>query len=55
MGDYYSMPDSRTYCGRFRCCREKDHKGDCEIDITYLTDEQLEAVRSSRLEAKELR
>lgn len=47
MTDYYSMPDNRTYCGHFRCCREKNHEGDCEIDITYLTDKQLDAIRKS--------
>lgn len=47
MSDYYSMPANRTHCKRFRCCKELDHKGDCEIDITYLTDEELQAIRDS--------
>jgi hypothetical protein len=41
------MPENRTYCGHFRCCREKNHAGSCEIDITYLTDSELEAIRKS--------
>jgi hypothetical protein len=41
------MPENRTYCGRFRFCREKNHAGSCEIDITYLTDSELEAIRKS--------
>jgi hypothetical protein len=47
MSAYYSMPANRTYCERFRCCREKEHEGDCEMDITYLTDDQLESIRNS--------
>lgn len=47
MSDHYTMPEGRTYCGHFRCCREAGHEGDCEIDITYLTDEQLTAIRES--------
>ena len=47
MSDIYVMPENRTYCGRFRCCREKNHAGDCEIDITYLDDAELEAIRKS--------
>lgn len=45
--DHYTMPKNRTYCGRFRCCREENHAGDCEIDITYLEDDELDSIRKS--------
>lgn len=43
----YDMPADRTWCGRFRCCREANHPDGCEEDITYLTHDELDAIRTS--------
>jgi hypothetical protein len=45
--DHYTMPDDRTFCVHFRCCREYAHAGSCEVDIAYLDDSELEAIRKS--------
>jgi hypothetical protein len=28
--------ETRTWCGKHLCCREKDHEGACEVDETML-------------------
>ena len=28
--------NKRTWCGKFRCCREANHEGACEEDDTML-------------------
>lgn len=38
----------RTWCGIHRCCREANHDGACEVDITYLTHEELASIEASR-------
>ena len=43
----YDMPEGRTWCGILRCCREQDHAGTCEVDITELTVPELDAIRRS--------
>ena len=35
----------RTWCGRFRCCRDANHDGACEEDITMLDPEEFERLK----------
>jgi len=37
----------RTWCGRYRCCREAEHNGACEEDITMLEEHELQAIEAS--------
>lgn len=47
VADAYTMPSGRTWCGRYRCCRQARHLGPCEEDITLLDPSQLQAIRDS--------
>ena len=38
----------RTWCGLYLCCRERNHIGSCEVDMTMLSDAELEAIEASR-------
>ena len=47
--DVFNLPSSaRTWCGRFRCCREQNHAGSCEVDVTMLDQTELDAIAASR-------
>jgi len=47
--DVINLPSSaRTWCGRFRCCREQSHEGSCEVDVTMLDQPDLDAIAASR-------
>ena len=44
-------PSARTWCGRFRCCREYAHEGSCEVDVTMLAPFELAAIAASRFKS----